>query len=78
MTLDEFNSIIPKEQKNCIVLNQKQTALLLGVSSSTLENWRKNALGLSYIKINNGKKGRVMYSKENILNFINSNSIVVA
>ena len=78
MSLEELNSLIPDKQKNRACLNQKETADLLGVSSSTLQNWREACISLSYIKVGNGKKSRVMYSKKNILEFINSNSIVVA
>ena len=70
MTLEELNFIKP-EFKGLICLNQKQVSQILGVSSSTLENWRKVGLGIEYVKVDNGRKGRVMYSKTAILDFLN-------
>ena len=78
MTLEEFNLMLPKKLQNCVVLNQSQVAEVLGVSNSTLENWRKGAISLPYIKIDTGKRGRVMYEKTKIVEFLNRNSIVVA
>lgn len=61
--LEEINNISPK-YKTLLVLNQKQTAEVLGVSSSTLESWRKEGVGPEYIKQGDpAKKGRVMYPK---------------
>ena len=53
--------------KRTICLNQKQTAEIIGVSQSTLENWRNHGFGPRYIKNNKiGKKSRVLYPKINI------------
>ncbi|MBL1242805.1 MAG: helix-turn-helix domain-containing protein [Sulfurimonas sp.] len=60
--LEDINKISEKF-KTIIVLNQKQTADVIGVSSSTLENWRKEGIGPEYKKINNGKRGRILYPK---------------
>ena len=65
LIVDEINSLDPKYKK-IIALNQKQTAEAIGVSSSTLESWRKDAIGPEYKKMDNrgkSKKGRVLYSK---------------
>ena len=69
ITLDQINEINPKF-KNLICLNQKQTAEILGVSSSTLENWRKESVGPQYKKIDNGKKGRILYPKNSIIEWL--------
>lgn len=71
MTLEELNLIKP-EFKGLLCLNQKQTAEIIGVSSSTLENWRKESVGPEYKKIDNGKKGRVLYVKTSILEWLNN------
>lgn len=62
LIVDEINSLDPKYKK-IIALNQKQTAEAIGVSSSTLESWRKDAIGPEFKKMDTGKKGRVLYSK---------------
>lgn len=71
MTLEELNNARP-ELKGCICLNQKQTAEIIGVSSSTLDNWRKIGLGPSFKKINSGKKGRVLYPKNAIIEWLSN------
>ena len=59
--IEEINKTNPKF-KQLIALNQKQTADIIGVSSSTLEVWRKEAIGPEYKKVNTGK-GRILYPK---------------
>ncbi len=66
--IEEINKLDPKFKK-LLALNQKQTADALGVSSSTLESWRKNALGPEYIKSGIGK-GRVLYPKQKIAEYL--------
>lgn len=46
-------------------LNSKQTASLLGVSASTIENWRKQGLGIDYVEVG----GRILYPKLKIAEF---------
>lgn len=62
LIINEINNLDLKYKK-LIALNQKQTADAIGVSSSTLESWRREAIGPEYKKMDNGKKGRVLYSK---------------
>lgn len=62
LMITEINNLDPKYKK-LIALNQKQTADAIGVSSSTIESWRKESLGPEYKKMDTGKKGRVFYSK---------------
>ncbi|MFA6788161.1 MAG: helix-turn-helix domain-containing protein [Arcobacteraceae bacterium] len=76
MTLEELNNTKP-ELKGCICLNQRQTAEIIGVCSSTLDNWRKIGLGPNYKKIDSGKKGRVLYPKTAIIEWL-SNTIQTA
>lgn len=75
--IDQINQIDPKFKK-LIALNQKQTADTIGVSSSTLEGWRKNSLGPNYIKVNAGKRGRVIYPKTAIAEWLLSHSVKTA
>jgi phage terminase Nu1 subunit (DNA packaging protein) len=45
-------------------LNTAELAAILGVSSSTIDGWRKSGCGVEYIKPagqGNGEKGRVLY-----------------
>ncbi|KAB7888874.1 helix-turn-helix transcriptional regulator [Poseidonibacter ostreae] len=67
--IDEINNINVKYKKY-IALNQKQTAEIIGVSSSTLENWRKQGIGIEYIKTGIGTKGRILYPKQKIAEFL--------
>lgn len=67
MTLEELNNARP-ELKGCICLNQKQTAEIIGVSSSTLDNWRKIGLGPQYKKIDSGKREEFYTLKLQLLN----------
>jgi len=78
MTLDELNSMLPPEQRKLATLNQSQTSSLLGLSNSTLTNWRSTGVGLEYIKVGKGKKNRVMYLKTKLVEFLNSNQIKVS
>ena len=75
--IEEINKINPKF-KSLIALNQKQTADSIGISSSTLESWRRDGLGPSYIKMNRGKRGRVLYPKIAIAEWLSSNFIKTA
>lgn len=71
MTTEEINMIDPLYKK-LVCLNQKQTATILGISSGSLENWRKEGIGPSYKKIENGKRGRVLYPKSAIVEWLNN------
>ncbi|MCG3678446.1 terminase small subunit [Aliarcobacter butzleri] len=77
MTLEEFNSMLPLEQRKLAVLNQKQTAEALGCSSSSLNNWANQGLGPSFKKIDSGKKGRILYPKTAIIEWL-SNTVKTA
>lgn len=75
--IEEINKINPKF-KQLIALNQKQAADCIGVSSSTLESWRRDGLGPSYIKMNRGKRGRILYSKVAIAEWLANNAVKTA
>ena len=49
--------------KKLICFNTRQASIAIGVSSSTLIVWRHEGLGPEYIKIERGKKGRILYPK---------------
>lgn len=74
--IEEINKISLFHKKT-IAFNQSQTAELLGVSSSTLENWRREGIGIEYIKAGNGKRGRILYPKIKIAEYL-SRTIKVA
>ncbi|APW64420.1 hypothetical protein LPB137_00525 [Poseidonibacter parvus] len=71
MEISDIDAIDPSF-KTLVCLNQKQTAQILGVSSSSLENWRSAGIGPSYKKINSGKRGRILYTKSSIVEFLNN------
>ena len=66
--LEEINSN-PMFRK-LICLNQKQAAEAIGVSSTTLILWRKDGFGPQYIKVERGKRGRVLYPKIEIAEWL--------
>ena len=66
--IEEINKTNPKF-KQLIALSQKQTADIIGVSSSTLEAWRKEEIGPQYKKVNAGK-GRILYPKTAIAEWL--------
>lgn len=70
MKISDIDAIDPIFSK-IVCLNQKQTAQILGVSCGSLENWRSAGLGPSYIKINSGKRGRILYAKSAICDWVN-------
>lgn len=74
-TIEEINKINPKF-KNLLALNQKQTADILGVSVSTLENWRAEKIGIEWIKTGNEKRGKILYPKIKIAEYL-SNTVEV-
>jgi hypothetical protein len=67
--IEEINKINPKF-KSLLALNQKQTADAIGVSSSTLESWRREGIGPAYKKPPNGKHSRVLYPKQAIAEWL--------
>ncbi len=75
--IEEINKINPKF-KQLITFSQKQTADAIGVSSSTLEDWRRKAIGPNYIKVDAGKRGRVLYPKIAIAEWLLSHSVKTA
>ncbi|MDQ1267724.1 MAG: hypothetical protein QG567_1495 [Campylobacterota bacterium] len=75
--IEEINKIDEKFKK-LIALNQRQAADTIGVSSSTMESWRREGLGPSYIKMNNGKRGRVLYPKTAIAEWLVNRSVITA
>lgn len=66
--LEEINS--NPMFKKLICLNQKQAAEAIGVSSTTLILWRKDGFGPQYIKVERGKRGRVLYPKIEIAEWL--------
>jgi phage terminase Nu1 subunit (DNA packaging protein) len=59
-------------------LNTSELANLLGVSSSTIEGWRKSGCGVEYIKPagkGNGDKGRVLYPVINVCRWLVKHTI---
>lgn len=60
-----------------IVLNEKEVSEITGVSSSCLSNWRKDGIGMPFKKMN-GKRGKVMYPKRDLAEWIVLGNIKVA
>lgn len=76
--IEQINAIDPKFKK-LITLNQSQTASAIGVSPSTLELWRRNSVGPNYLKMGiKSKKGRVLYTKQAIAEWLSSHAVQTA
>ncbi len=69
LIIKEINDMDPRFKK-LIALNAKQASEIIGVSASTMENWRKEGIGPEWKKVNNGKRGRVLYPKVSIAEWI--------
>lgn len=67
--LEEINNSNPSFKK-LICFNTRQASITIGVSSSTLIAWRHEGLGPSFIKIARGKRGRVLYPKIEIAEWL--------
>lgn len=62
------------EYRSKLTLNTSQTSRLIGTSVSTLEKWRREGVGIEYIKVS----GRIMYTKRAIAEFLANNEIKTA
>ena len=60
-----------------LMLNEKEVAKITGVSPSCLSNWRRDGIGIPYKKMN-GKRGKVMYPKRDLAEWIVLGNIKVA
>lgn len=59
-------------------LNANQVATVVGTSPSTIENWRKDGIGIEYIDVKSyGKKrsSRVLYPIKNVAKWMVINQI---
>ncbi len=75
MTLFELDQILEDKYKHCACLNESTVAKIIGVSPSTLGNYRNQATGPKWFSVGKGKRPRIMYSKTSILEFINDNEV---
>ena len=48
------------------LLETRDAAPLVGVSVGTLENWRTQGVGPKFLKISNGRQGKVVYDPDDI------------
>lgn len=72
MDLEMLNSLLPKEKRISACLNEFYSAQVVGVSPGSLSNYRKKGLGPEYLKVDNGKRGRVLYPKTALIDWINN------
>ncbi len=71
MDLEMLNSLLPKEKRGSACLNEFYSAQVVGVSSSSMATYRKKGLGPEYLKVDNGKRGRVLYPKTALCDWLN-------
>lgn len=54
-----------------VTLNENQVSKIIGVSPSTLKNWRDQGIGPGFKKMDAaGKKGRVIYTKQSVATWL--------
>ena len=61
-----------------LMLSPREVAQITGVSISTLDNWRRASVGIKFKKMDRGKRGRVMYPKRAVAEWIVTGNIKVA
>lgn len=62
-TIKDINSLGFEKKMN---LNAKEVATILGVSPSSIENWRKQGIGFNHIQIG----GRYLFPKRALAEYI--------
>lgn len=72
MDLEMLNSLLPEDKRKCACLNEYYSAQIVGVSPTSLSTYRKNGIGPEYLKVDNGKRGRVLYPKSSLIKWINN------
>jgi len=61
-----------------LMLSPREVAQITGVSISTLDNWRRAGVGIPFKKMDRGRRGRVMYPKRSVAEWIISGNVRVA
>lgn len=72
--LDSIN--VNENIKNKVCLNSREVSQILGISQSSLEGYRRASIGPEYIKVDAGKRARIMYPKASIVDWISRNKIL--
>lgn len=85
MTTEEKEKLIKETMSDISVGGYKQLMLsprdvseITGVSISSLDNWRRAGVGIEFKKMDTGTRGRVMYPKRAVAEWIISGNIKVA
>ena len=58
-----------------LALSNTDTAAKIGVSRSTLDNWRSLGIGPPYVKITPGRAGRVLYRVSDLEAWLEANLV---
>ena len=61
-----------------LMLSPREVSEIAGLSISTLDNWRRSGIGIEFKKMDTGARGRVMYPKRAVAEWIISGNIKVA
>lgn len=69
LILNQINQSNPEFKKK-IALNQSETSNIIGVSDSTLRNWRREGIGIEYIKASENENSRILYPKISIAQYL--------
>lgn len=73
-TMDDISAAGYKQ----LMLSPRDVSEITGVSISTLDNWRRAGVGIEFKKMDTGTRGRVMYPKRAVAEWIISGNIKVA
>lgn len=77
-TIEDIDRICP-DAKGTLNLSQAQSSKIIGVSNGLLDLWRKEGVGPNYIETGTeNKRGRVLYPKQSIIEFLNNRIIVTS
>ncbi len=73
LTIENIDELFPMSRQS-VNLQTKDAATFIGVHQNTLRYWTSLALGPKYIKINNGRKAKVLYPKNELISWLEENT----
>ncbi len=56
-------------------LSPKEASSLLGVSTHLLQKWRSLGVGIPYVKLGQSQSSVIRYKKNDLLKYLNENTI---
>lgn len=68
------DNAISNQDDPCRLLNSAEAAAMLGISASTLANWRAAGKGPDYVRLG-AKRSPVGYRREGVISWIDSHTV---